>query len=145
MPYATLAQFRARHDRPENPELTQLTALPGWSEPDTDRLSAALDEATGEMDLYIGTRHSLPLGGLTDAQTLYLAGLCADIARYRLWDQRASEEVRNRYRDAIAALRDVAAGRIRLGATADSGTGTSGVVASGAPRRLTRDSLDGLL
>jgi phage gp36-like protein len=41
-------------------------------------------------------------------------GWVGDIARFRLWDQQAPEEVRRRYEDAIAQLKDVAAGRFAL-------------------------------
>jgi phage gp36-like protein len=57
-------------------------------------IEAALAEASGQMDLYIGTRNTLPLSGLTEGQTADLARIACDIARYRLYADRATEEVR---------------------------------------------------
>jgi hypothetical protein len=37
-----------------------------------------------------------------------------DLARFRLWDSRSPEEVRNRQQDALKWLRDVATGKAQL-------------------------------
>jgi phage gp36-like protein len=119
--YTTVADFLARHNRADNPELTQLCPDPDdATEPDAVRLAQALTEASGQMDLYLGTHHDLPLTGLSDAQAADLARICCDIARYRLWADQASKEVRQRYDDATAFLEQAASGRIRLGASPTS-------------------------
>jgi phage gp36-like protein len=143
MAYCTLAAMLARHNRPENPELTQITAIAGAAGPDEARITQALDEASGQMDLYLGTRHTVPLSGLSGPETEHLAGVCADIARYRLWDERASDEVRRRYEDAIQFLQQAAAGRIRLGRTEAAAAGARATV-TGPERQWTRDKTTGI-
>lgn len=120
--YTTVEDFIARHNRPDNPELTQLVPDPDDdTAPDATRLEQALTEASGQMDLYLGAHHTLPLTGLSEAQTAELARLCCDLARYRLWADQASKEVRQRYEDAVAFLARTASGSIRLGASPVSG------------------------
>ena len=111
--YATLAQMVARFEAPDDPELTQLTGG-GSGLIDEVRVATALAEASGQMDLYIGTRNALPLSGLAAAHAEELARLACDIARYRLWSDAASEEVRRRYEDAIRILEQIAKGTLVL-------------------------------
>jgi phage gp36-like protein len=141
--YATLDDLLERFNRAARPELTELAPDPDDpSEPDEARLEQALTEASGQMDLYLGTRHRLPLEGLSDAQAGDLTRLCCDIARYRLWADQASKEVRLRYDDAIGFLEQAAAGRVRLGVSDTVANARASV--SGAPRQLTRSSLSGV-
>ncbi|MCF1184046.1 DUF1320 domain-containing protein [Marichromatium gracile] len=140
--YADLDALRARHDRPEHPELTELTAGAGADAPDLDRLRRALAAASGQMDLYLGVRHRLPLAGLSDTEREELARIACDIARYRLWPDDAPETVRVRYAEAIGVLEQAAAGRLRLGRGAPAPR--LGARLDSAPRRLTRRALDGL-
>lgn len=145
--YASTADMVARFDRPEQPELTQLIPLAGSSPASVDltRLAEVLAEASGQMDSYLGTRNALPLS-VSAEQAADLKRVCCDIARYRLWDDAASDEVRKRYEDALAFLKAVAAGDVVLG-----GADTSGAAAiaratlSSQPRRMTRDSLNGVI
>lgn len=119
--YATVADLIDRFDRPENPELTQL--IPDGGNPpaaDETRLEQVIGEASGQMDLYLGTRHTLPIDGLSDDQSSDLTRLCCDIVRYRLWADAASSEVRQRYEDAMGFLNRVADGRVRLGTGVDT-------------------------
>lgn len=144
--YATLDDLLARFNRADHPELTQLVPDDGSDppEPDGARLEQALHEASGQMDLYLGTRHSLPLAGLSPTERVELTRLCCDIARYRLWADRASAEVRQRYEDAIHFLEQAAAGRVRLGIEPPR-RGRGEAVRHGPARRLTRETLDGLV
>lgn len=144
MAYATLAEMLSRHNRAENPELTQITAPAGALAPDDARVRQALEEASGQMDLYIGTRHGLPLSGLRATEATDLSRMCCDIARYRLWDDRASEEVRKRYEDAVRFLEQVSAGRIRLGAGTDGTSARAKTSITSQPRRFTRDTMRGI-
>ncbi len=116
--YADLPAFRARFDRPANPELTQLTGGPGADGPDEARLTQALSEASGEMDDAFRARYAVPLTGIGASTAERLAQVCCDIARYRLWADAASDEVVRRYEQAYAWLRDVARGVMILPATA---------------------------
>lgn len=142
--YATLTDLLARHNRADNPELTQLAQNPDDpDEPHLVRLEQVLTEASGQMDLYLGTRHTLPIAGLSDAQAGDLSRLCCDIARYRLWADAASKEVRQRYEDAIGFLEQAAAGRVRLG-HGEPVIGRARASASGPARALTRSTLSGI-
>lgn len=69
-------------------------------------------EATsgGIIDGYLAARYALPLA----AVPAMLKAWALDIVRFRLWDDAAPEEVRRRYEDALAQLRDLARGVIAL-------------------------------
>ena len=74
---------------------------------------AALDDASAAMDGYIGRRYRVPMMLPPKAVT----AMCANIARYNLStgdNKTCSEEVRNRYTDAVKWLKDVSAGLIVL-------------------------------
>ncbi|AFL75399.1 phage protein Gp36 family protein [Thiocystis violascens] len=111
--YATLEAFRAAFDRADNPELTQLAPSPLGDGPDPARLTAVLTNASALMDEYIGVRYRLPLGVLSAARAAWLGQVCLDLARYLLYADRATEEVRTRYEDHLAYLRQLAGGAIR--------------------------------
>ncbi|THF60908.1 gp436 family protein [Pseudothauera rhizosphaerae] len=78
---------------------------------DVERVQGAIGEAVAEIDGYVGTRYPLPL---TPVPAL-LGRLAGDIARYRLYDDASSEEVRKRYEDAVRLLRGIADGQVSLG------------------------------
>lgn len=111
MSYCTQANFE---DRFGEQELIQLTdrAIPPLGVVDTTVLAGALADADAEIDAYLSGRYSLPL----DPVPSVLIRIAADIARYRLYDDRATEEVRNRYTDALKFLMSIAKGEIALGA-----------------------------
>lgn len=66
--------------------------------------------AAGLIDGYLASRYALPLASTPEM----VKGWALDITRYRLWDEAAPEEVRRRYEDALAQLKDVAKGLIAL-------------------------------
>jgi phage gp36-like protein len=73
----------------------------------------AIEDATGEMDGFISAAgYPVPM----DPVPLIVTAYCADIARYRLYDDRATEQVRKRYEDAVKFLRSVSRGDVKLGA-----------------------------
>jgi phage gp36-like protein len=102
---------------------------------DEARVSQAIASASAEADSFICGKYAVPCqmppeyltdstsGGLTDSTGALLWSdgaartpevlrqIVLDIARFRLWDNRASEEVVRRYENALRWLRDVAAGR----------------------------------
>lgn len=73
-------------------------------------VDATLQDASEEIDGYIAVRYSLPL--IETPQNL--KRLACDIARYKLWKSRASDEVRQRYEDAIAFLKLIANNKASL-------------------------------
>lgn len=133
MAYATQADMEERFGETE---LAQITDLENGTTVDEDVLSAAIDDASSEMDGYIGTRHDLPLEDPPEI----LRMLCCDIARYHLYKAQPTETVRKRYEDAIRFLRDVASGKAGLGVTPPPVN--SGGPSHSAPDRIwTRDTL----
>lgn len=101
-------------DRFGESELVQLTDTTQSGEVDAARLALELDSASGQMDMYLGARNPLPLTNITQGQSSELTRLCCDIARYRLWNDRASDEVRIRYQDAVGVLEMIAKGTLPL-------------------------------
>ena len=73
-------------------------------------VEATLQDASEEIDGYIAVRYSLPLTETPQN----LKRLACDIARYKLWKSRASDEVRQRYDDAIAFLKLIANNKASL-------------------------------
>jgi phage gp36-like protein len=86
---------------------------------DADVLGKGLAKATDEINGYIAGRYKLPLPQTPPI----LKGICCDIARYRLTgtERTCSDEIRDRYRDAIRYLEKVANGTVTLGVFADTG------------------------
>ena len=95
-------------DRFSAEELAQLTDRDQALVIDTDVLGRALADADAEIDGYLAARYSLPLATAPAA----LVRVAADIARYRLWADRASEAVRKRYEDAVRDLKAMSSGGI---------------------------------
>ena len=120
--YATLTDLV---DRFGARELTQLTVRtdPEATEPDEPTANKALDDATAEMDVYIGTQYALPLPSVPTV----LKGVCCDVARYRLYGDQASDEVRRRFEDAVSLLNKIAKGTVSLGFTATPEPAAAGV------------------
>lgn len=77
-------------------------------------MANALVRASAEIDGYLVGRYTLPLAAIP----ANLVGFACDIARYRLYDDRATEQVTKRYDDAIKYLKSVATGAISLAPSA---------------------------
>lgn len=69
-----------------------------------DFVKDAIQDATEEINGHIGDRYPLPLPNVPSN----LKRMACDIARYRLYFEQPTEEVRKRYEDAIAFLKRVA-------------------------------------
>lgn len=79
---------------------------------DQVKVADAIQDAVGEIDSALaGGGYRLPLASVPPLLTAY----GCDIARYRLYDNRATDQVTKRYDDAIKALRLVANGTLKLG------------------------------
>lgn len=108
MAHAALADLEARYGADE---VLQLTDRNNDGLPDAAVYGPALDDASTEVDAYLAAITPLPLA--TPVPDLVVLITC-EIARYRLWKDLASEEVRRRYEDAARQLRDIAARRVKL-------------------------------
>lgn len=97
-----------------------------------DVLDQALNRAQGEVDAYLQGAYTLPLNPVP----VIIRGFVCDIARYRLCGASVNEtdEIRKRYEDAIAFLKDVKAGTADLGGDDDGETpATAGGVKVSSP------------
>ncbi|MES8308143.1 DUF1320 domain-containing protein [Cutibacterium acnes] len=110
--YATLQDLV---DRFGETELVQLSDRAATGAIDPAVVARKLADAAAEIDSYLVGRYTLPL---TPVPTV-LARLACDIARYHLYDDRATEQVTQRYRDAIRFLEQVAKGAVQLGVVPD--------------------------
>ena len=108
MPYATLQDMIDRFGERELGQIAQGVALEVI---DADRVERALADASAEIDGYVGTRYPLPLAPVP----ALLTRAACDVARYRLYDDAAPEEVRRRYEDVARLLRHIAEGTVSLG------------------------------
>lgn len=77
------------------------------------RASDALRRASTRMDSYIGMRYPLPLLVVVIGQNS-LEQVCLNIARFLLQDNRATDEVRARYKDDIDWLTQISVGKAAL-------------------------------
>ena len=92
-------------------ELAELTTESG-STPDADVVSECITKADAEIDSYLGVKYTLPFS----TPPARVKSLSEDIAIYYLFTRRSvAPELREiNYKNAIAYLRDVAAGRAVL-------------------------------
>lgn len=100
-------------DRFGEQELIQLTDRDNSGQLDHSVIERANDDATGEIDGFLGGRYALPL----DPAPRIIVVYAADIARYRLYDEGAPDQVQTRYDHAIKMLTLIADGKVSLGAT----------------------------
>lgn len=108
---------------------------------DTSTLDSTIADADALIDSYVSSKYQTPL----DPVPQIIKYISCDITRFMLWDDNAPEEVRNRYNDAIARLKDIAKSMMKLPSTTvvapDNPTG--GVDYYTEERVFTRDSLAG--
>ena len=122
-------------------ELIQLTdrAIPPAGVVDAAVLTRALEDAGAEVDAYLQGRFALPLA----AVPMVLKRIAADMARFRLYENRATEEVRDRYKNALRDLERIRDGKINLGldAAGEASPERGSVGLSAAPRTFSHDTL----
>lgn len=112
MAYATVQDMVKRFG------VVEMTRLTTPSDQDMDGIVAtvadtALESASAIMDSYIRRRYATPL----DLPPTEITDACCDVARFRLstGDQKStSEEVRQRHKDAMQWLADIARGVVTL-------------------------------
>ncbi len=129
MSYATLSDMTTRFGEIE---LAQLTDRTEGLVIQQNVLERALVDATAEVDGYLATRYRLPLTVVPQL----LVRLVCDIARYRLYDERTTEAVRQRYEDSVRMLKSLSSGAVLL-AGAEL-TGANAPQASGDARVVSR-------
>jgi phage gp36-like protein len=108
MTYATQQDMIERFG---TPELAQLTDPAAGIAIDETIVARALGDADAEIDARLAPRYALPLAVVPTV----LVRIASDLARYFLWDARASEAVRNRAQEARRLLDAIAGGDVSLG------------------------------
>lgn len=121
-------------------ELAQLTDRTHGVAIDQLVLGRALADADAEIDGYLATRYTLPLG----STPAVINRLACEIARYRLYDDGVPATVRQRYEDAVSLLKKLSSGDVRLpDLEAVAVAGEALVSHSFCPRQITADTLRG--
>lgn len=122
MPYATPDDLIAAFGLDE---VIAVTDRANTGKVDTAVALEALARASGEADSYLAARYALPLAAVSPA----LVTAVCDVARYRLTGGEASqtEVIAERYKAAIAWLRDIATGRAMLPGAVAPAQATGGV------------------
>ncbi|WP_290654477.1 DUF1320 domain-containing protein [Idiomarina sp.] len=133
--YAQVTDMQMRFGQEE---LEQLAPSDTGTVDQKSKVESALNDASAEMNTYLGSVYSLPL---TDPNP-YLKTICCDITRFRLWDDAVSEEVRKRYEDAIAWLKKVVKGDVSLGIENQEEVFYATTSTNAGNRTFTRTSLD---
>lgn len=98
-------------DRFAESELIQLTDRDGTGTIGATVLSQALADADAKVDGYLAGRYTLPLATVPKS----LTRIACDVARYYLYDNHATDEVRRRYEDAEKFLIALGKGDVTLG------------------------------
>lgn len=127
-------------DRFAQSELIQLTDRSGAGLAIDDVvLGRALADTDAEIDGYLMGRYTLPL---TNTPKM-LTSVACDIARYRLYDDRVTEQVEKRYNDAVKLLRLIGEGKLSIGpnSAVDPTPASSGPQISSNERVFDRTSL----
>lgn len=105
---------------------------------DTNALTSAIADADALIDGYLCSRYAVPLSSVP----ALIVSISCDLTRYKLWDDRAPEEVRKRYQDALSQLRDIAKGVLSLPATSTTASSDfGGIEHTDGDRLFTMDSL----
>ena len=135
MAYADVADMVARFG---DLDVIQITDRNQDGLVDEDVALVALEDATAEIDTYLG-RFKRPFKNPPPI----LVRLCCDIARYRLTAASGvliTEEIRNRYKiDVLDLLRALAKGEVQLGLDDDGGqieADSDGIVFMNAKNRI---------
>ncbi|EIM3531829.1 DUF1320 family protein [Salmonella enterica] len=106
MLYASAQDMRDRYDN-----LDTLLFQPGSDTPNEKKLAQALNDAGALADSYLSAKYALPLAVVPQV----LVQHCCAIAFYYLCDQQATDQARDRYREALTWLREVKSGSISVG------------------------------
>lgn len=107
--------YATRNDLIKRFSLDEVEELESMHEDGQTATMTALRDASEEMNSYIAVKYSIPLPHVPQHITV----LCCNIARYRLYNFRPTEEVEKRYEDAIKSLKDISKGNAILNFSSD--------------------------
>lgn len=130
MPYCTKADLIERFGESE---LLAIARDESGMAIDTAVVERACEDASGEIDGYVSAAgYPVPLSPVPG---VVIAKAC-DIARYRLYDEHASEQVQKRYDDAVKFLRSVSRGEVKLGISTGPASSSAGSVQMNPGRQV---------
>ncbi|UDM07817.1 DUF1320 domain-containing protein [Halomonas sp. NyZ770] len=130
MPYCTQADLVERFGEDE---LLAIARDETGMAIDNAAVDRACDDASGEIDGYVSAAgYPVPLSPVPRIVTAY----ACDIARYRLYDEHATDQVQKRYDDAVKFLRSVSRGEVKLGISTGQGSSSAGSVQMNSSRRV---------
>jgi phage gp36-like protein len=117
MSYATIQQLTERYLERDLRHITD----PDAQALDAARAQQALDDATAEIDAWLGRRYALPLvsylTGLPVGAPIVLVRCACDIAIYRMQTLRPADDIkdaRQRYEDVVKLLKSMASGDVAI-------------------------------
>lgn len=128
-------------DRFGEQELIELTDHANTGAINATVLGQALADADAEINAYLVSRYALPLASVPPI----LVKFAADVARYQLYDTRATEMVKARYDDAVKFFKALSSGAVSLGLDPASQpvADVGGVQVSAPDRVFNADSMAG--
>jgi phage gp36-like protein len=140
--YATQAELVERYGEPMLIVLTD-RADPPANAIDSGVVARGLADADAAIDGYLAGRYALPLGGTPPL----VRDLALAITVYKLHRDTASDKVRKDYEDALATLKQISTGVIRLAVAGvePPSSGASGVRTTDRERPFTEDNLKGFV
>jgi len=92
-------------------ELIQLTDKDNVGQLDLDVIESAIADADSLIDGYLGGRYGLPIKPVPRA----LGRIACEICRYYLYENLASDEVKDRYNEAVKSLKAISKGEMSIG------------------------------
>ena len=101
--------YASREDMIESFGEREVLRLESMHTDGVQSLNRALADASERMNSYLSGRYGIPL-----FKTGQLKLCCCNIARYFLYFEKATDEVKERYKDEIRWLEGVASGKIRV-------------------------------
>lgn len=108
MTYCTEQDLITRYGQDE---LIQLTDKQNVGQLDTDVINSAIADADSLIDSYLGSRYDLPVNPVPRS----LLRIACEITRYYLYETMATDEVKDRYNEAVKSLKAISKGEMSIG------------------------------
>lgn len=142
MAYTTQADLITRYGEQMLLGLTDI-GMPAAGQIDTDMVARAISDADAMIDGYLRERYVVPLASPPPE----ISAISAAIAIWKLHSFEPGKKIETDYRDALAALKDIAKGLIKLDAAtvAPVTTGGTGAMITDRERPFTEANMKGFI
>lgn len=142
MAYTTQADLITRYGEQMLLGLTDI-GMPASGQIDTDMVERAIADADAMIDGYLRERYLVPMA----APPSEISAISAAIAIWKLHSFDPAKKIEADYRDALAALKDIAKGLIKLDAAtvAPVTTGGTGAMITDRERPFTEANMKGYI